>query len=79
MYPSRWHSQWRDRLALLNSDLHIQHVCGLVKQQQVRFGEERSRQGDTHPPTSAEGLRGRCLRSNNTHDVKNQSNYYWFY
>ena len=34
------------------SDLHVQHVCRLVQEEQVRLGEERPRQGDPHAPAT---------------------------
>ena len=40
------------------ADLHVQHVCGLVKQEEVRLAEECPGQGQPHSPASGEGLGG---------------------
>ena len=39
----------------------VEVVGGLVKQEQVRFGKEDSREGHSHPPAAREGRAGHAL------------------
>mmetsp|Transcript_10056 Transcript_10056/g.28376 ORF Transcript_10056/g.28376 Transcript_10056/m.28376 type:complete len:270 (+) Transcript_10056:647-1456(+) len=48
----------RELVAQPQHCLHAQMICGLVQQEYVRLGKERSCQGNAHPPTAAE-----CLQS----------------